>query len=69
MVQLDPTQLRGFFRKKTSNSQTKSVVCECLLSVVNGNVPVSIPNFNNFEKTYIILINKKTIPEKNKLLC
>ena len=64
MVQLNPTQLRGFIRKKTSNSQIISNVCECLLNVVNGNVPVSIPNINKFETAYKILINPKKSPEK-----
>ena len=66
MVQLNPTQLRGFIRKKTSNSQIISVVCECLLNVVNGNVPVSIPNLNKLERAYKILVNPKTIPEKKR---
>ena len=68
MVQLNPTQLRGFIRKKTSNSQIISVVCECLLNVVNGNVPVSIPNLNKFETAYTILINPKTSPEKKRAI-
>ena len=59
MVQLNPSQLRSFIRK-SSNTQVISVVCECLVNVVNGNVPVSIPNLNNFEETYKILINPKT---------
>ena len=44
MVQLNPSQLRDFIRKKTSNIQIASVVCECELIVVNANVPLSIPN-------------------------
>ena len=31
--------------------QVISVVCESLLNVVNGNVPVSIPNLNGLEET------------------
>ena len=68
MLQLNPTQLRGFIRKKTSNSQVISVVCECLLNVVNGIVPVSIPNLNKFERACKILISPKTKHEKNELL-
>ena len=33
MVQLNPTQLLGFIRKKSSNTQIKSVVYECLLNI------------------------------------
>ena len=50
MVQLNPSQLRSFIRK-LSNTQVISFVSECLLNLVNGNVPVSIPNLNNFEET------------------
>ena len=50
MVQLSSTQLQGFIRKKTSNSQITSVICESLLNVVNGNVPVSIPDLNKFPR-------------------
>ena len=64
MVQLNSSQLR-IFTRKSSLIQVISVVCECLLNVVNGNVPVSIPNLNQFEETYKILINLKTSLEKN----
>ena len=63
MAQSNPIQLQRFIRK-SSNIQVISVVCECLLNVVKGNVPVSIPNFNNFEEAYKILINRKTSLEK-----
>ena len=39
MVQLKPDQLRRLIRK-TSNSEIITLICECLLNVVNGNVPV-----------------------------
>ena len=68
MVHLNPTELRGFIRKKTSNSQVISVVCECLRNSVNGNVPVSLPNLNKFERAYKILINPKTSPEKKRAI-
>ena len=64
MVQLNPSQLQSFFRK-SSNTQIISVVCECLLNVVNGNVPVSITNLNNFEEKYRNLINPEMSLEKN----
>ena len=63
MEELNPSQLRRFIRKSL-NTQVISVVCECLLKVVNGNVPVSILNLNNSEETYKILINPKTSLEK-----
>ena len=67
LVQMNPSQLRSFIRK-ASNSQVITVVCECWLKVVNGNVPVSIPKFINFEETYINLNNPKTSLKKNQLL-
>ena len=41
MVQLTPDQLRQLIRK-TSNLEIIALICECLLNVVNGNVPVKI---------------------------
>ena len=61
------SQLRSFIRK-SSNTQVISVVCECLLNVVNGNVPVSFPNLNNFEETFKILINPKPSLEKKSVV-
>ena len=66
MIKLNQSQFRGFIRKKTSNSQIISVVCGCLLSVVNGNVSVSVPNLNNFEKAYKFSTNSKMILEKKQ---
>ena len=57
MVQLNPSH--GFIRK-TSNRDEISVICECLLNVVNGNVRVNIPNIHNFEEIYKLLINPQT---------
>ena len=63
MVQLNPIQTRSPVRK-SSNTQVISVVCECMLKVVNGNLPVSIPNLKNFEETHKVLINPKMGLEK-----
>ena len=43
-------KLRSFIRK-SSNTQVISVICESLLNVGNGIVPVIFPNLNNFEET------------------
>ena len=51
MVQLKPDQLRRLIRK-TSNREIITVICECLLNVVNGNVPVKIANIERFETAY-----------------
>ena len=66
MVQLNPSQLRIFI-SKSANTQVISVVCECLLNVVNGNVPDSFPNLNNFEEK--ILINStKSLEKKSAVI-
>ena len=65
MVQLNPSQLRSFIRK-TSNRNVISVICECLLNVVNGNVRVNIPNIHNFEEIYKLLINPETNPDRKQ---
>ena len=59
MVQLNPSQLRSFIRK-TTNPRVISVICECLLNVVNGNVSVNNPNIENFEVVYKLLFSPKT---------
>ena len=51
MVQLNPTQLRGFFCMQKLHSQIIIVVYDCLLNVNNDNVPVSIPNLNELKKS------------------
>ena len=63
MVQLNPFQIRSPVGK-SSNTQVISVICKCMLKVINGNLPVSIPNLNNFEETHKVLINPKTGLEK-----
>ena len=67
MVQLNPSQLRSFIRK-TTNPQVISVICECLLNVVNGNVSVNIPNIENFEVAYKLLISRKTKLERKRAI-
>ena len=67
MVELNPSQLRSFIRK-TTNPQVISVICECLLNVVNGNVSVNIPNIENFEVAYKLLISRKTKLERKRAI-
>ena len=62
MVQLNPSQLRSFIRK-TTNPQVISVICECLLNVVNGN-----NNGKNFKVAYKLLISRKTKLERKEQL-
>ena len=68
MVQLNPTQLRCFIRKSKSNSQVLSIVCKFLLIVVNGNMPVSIPNLKCFETAENRLTNPKTSLEQERVI-
>ena len=51
MVQLTPDQLKRLIRK-TSNHEVITLICEYLLNVVNGNVPVKIAIFERFETAY-----------------
>ena len=67
MVQLKPDQLRRLIRK-TSNREIKTLICECLLNVVNGNVPVKIANIEQFETAYKYLITPKTSVVKKRAL-
>ena len=45
-----------------------SVICECLLNVVNGNVSVNIPNIENFQVAYKLLISRKTKLERKRAI-
>ena len=51
MMQLKPDQLRRL-TKKTSNCEIITLICEWLLNVVNGNVPVKIANIERFETAH-----------------
>ena len=64
MVQLKPDQLRRL-TSKTSKCEIITLICECLLSVVNGNVPVKIASIERFETAYKFLIIPKTSVVKN----
>ena len=65
MVQLTPDQLKRLIRK-TSNREIITLICECLLNVVNGNVPVKIANIESFETAYKYLITPKTSVVKKR---
>ena len=51
MVQLKPDQLRRLIRK-TPNREITTIICECLLNVFNGNVPIKVANIERFETAY-----------------
>ena len=59
MVQLKPDQLIRLSRKN-SNREIITLICEFLLNVVNGNVPVKIANIERFETAYKYFITPKT---------
>ena len=63
MVQLKPDQLRRLTRK-TSNGEIITLICDYLLSLVNGNVPVKIANIERFKTAYKYLITPKTSIDK-----
>ena len=51
MVQLKPDQIRRLIQK-TLSCEIITHICESLLDVVNGNVPVKILNIEYFETAY-----------------
>ena len=67
MVQLTPDQLRRLLRK-TSNREIITLIWECLLNVVNGNLPVKIANIERFETAYKFLITPKTSVIKKRAI-
>ena len=68
MVQLKPDHLRRLIRK-TSNREIITLICDCLLNVVNGNIPerfetadkyLVTPKTSVFEKCLIILNKERS---------
>ena len=51
MVQLKPDQLRRLIRK-TSICEIITLICQCLLNVVNGTVAVKHASIERFEAAY-----------------
>ena len=67
MVQLTPDQLRRLIRK-TSNREIITFICEYLVNVVNGNVPVKIATIERFETAYKYLITPKPCVVKKRAI-
>ena len=59
MVQLKPDHLKRLIRK-TSNREIITLICECLLNVVNGNITVKVANIERFETADKYLVTPKT---------
>ena len=58
MVQVNPEQPRLLIGK-TAHREIITLICECLLSVVNANVPVKVAVIQPFETAYKFLITPK----------
>ena len=58
----------GNFRKflKQAPNSFINFLCECLLNVINGNVPVNKQILKNQEKSFQQLLSKKTSLEKKR---
>ena len=59
MVQLKPDHLRRLIRK-TSNREIITLICDCLLNVVNGNIPVKVASIERFKTADKYLVTPKT---------
>ena len=64
MLELPESNLRKFL-KQAPNSFI-NFLCECLLNVINGNVPVNKQLLKNQEKLFQQLLSKKTSLEKKR---
>ena len=67
LVQLTPDQLRRLIRK-TSNREIKTLICECLVNVVNRKVSVKVANIEQFETAYNHLITPKISVVKKRVI-
>ena len=64
MLELPESNFRKFL-KQAPNS-FKNFLCECLLNVINGNVPVNKQLLKNQEKSFQQLLSKQTSLEKKR---
>ena len=64
MLELPESKFRKFL-KQAPNSFI-NFLCECLLNVINGNVPVNKQLLKNQEKSFQQLVSKKTSLEKKQ---
>ena len=64
MLELPESNFRKFL-KQAPNSFI-NFLCECLLNVINGNVPVNKQLLKNQEKSIQQLLSKKTSLEKKR---
>ena len=64
MLELSESNFRKFL-KQAPNSFI-NFLCECLLNVMNGNVPVNKQLLKNKEKSFQHLLSKKTSLEKKR---
>ena len=64
MLKLPESNFSNFL-KQAPNSFL-NFLCECLLNVINGNVPVNKQLLKNQEKSFLQLLSKKTSLEKKR---
>ena len=64
MLELPESNFRKFL--KQAPNCFLNFFCECLLNVINGNVPVNKKLFKNQEKSFQQLLSKKTSLEKKQ---
>ena len=64
LVQLKPDQIKRSIRK-IPNCEIITLMCECSLNAINGNLLVKIAKIGQFETAYKFLITPKTSVVKN----
>ena len=64
MLELPDSNFRKFL--KQAPHSFLNFLCECLLNVINGNVPVNKQLLKNREKSFQQLLSKKTSLEKKR---
>ena len=66
MLELSDSNFRKFL-KEAPNSFIK-ILCECLLNVINGNVPVNKHLLKNQEDSFQQLLSKETSLKKKRFI-
>ena len=66
MLELADINFRKFL--KEAPKSFKNILCECLLNVINGNVPVNKQLLKNHEDSFQQLLSKETSLKKKRFI-
>ena len=66
MLELSDSNFRNFLKEAPNSFM--NILCECLLNVINGNVPVNKQLLKNQEDSFQQLLSKETSLKKKRFI-